>query len=141
MIREHFPIFLRTQRKIFQEDHWSASRNLRDMLQRNKGHQVHHLPSQARRFHVCHGNQFTKLYVVIVVEQEKNSNTNEIVEHYVRTISIWNGTINLSIYYNSSCLFRNYLLFHQKVVMLYKHYLSIYYLLHTTTLNETYRYS
>jgi hypothetical protein len=58
------------------------------MLQRNKGHQVHHLPSQARRFHVCHGNQFTKLYVVIVVEQEKNSNTNETVEHYVRTISI-----------------------------------------------------
>ena len=41
------------------------------MFQRNKGHQVHHMPSQARRFHVCHGNQFTKLYVVIVVEQEK----------------------------------------------------------------------
>jgi len=41
------------------------------MLQRNKGHQVHHLPSQARRFHVCHGKQFTKLYVVIVIEQKK----------------------------------------------------------------------
>uniref|UniRef100_A0A804NR14 Aminotransferase class I/classII large domain-containing protein n=1 Tax=Zea mays TaxID=4577 RepID=A0A804NR14_MAIZE len=44
-----------TKEDFFQEDHWSASRNLRDMLQRNKGHQVHHLPSQAKRFHVCHG--------------------------------------------------------------------------------------
>ena len=74
------------------------------MLQRNKGHQVHHLPSQTRRFHVCHGKQFTKLYVVTVVEQKQNSNTKETVKDCVRATSTYKVLIYLKFQFTPLAL-------------------------------------